>query len=72
MVKVLIADDLADGATDIFVNRGIEVDRKVGLKKDELIAIIDQYDGLAVRSACKPVRSPGSLAGRMANSARSR
>ncbi|MEZ5938459.1 MAG: phosphoglycerate dehydrogenase [Hyphomonadaceae bacterium] len=54
MVKVLIADDLADGATDIFKNRGIEVDRKVGLKKDELIKIIDQYDGLAVRSACKP------------------
>ncbi|MBI1358696.1 MAG: phosphoglycerate dehydrogenase [Alphaproteobacteria bacterium] len=54
MVKVLIADDLADGATDIFRNRGIEVDRKVGLKKDELIKIIGEYDGLAVRSACKP------------------
>ena len=54
MVKVLIADDLAPGAADIFRNRGIEVDFKVGLKKDELIKIIGQYDGLAVRSACKP------------------
>jgi D-3-phosphoglycerate dehydrogenase len=54
MVKVLIADDLAPGAADIFRNRGIEVDMKVGLKKDELIAIIGDYDGLAVRSACKP------------------
>jgi len=34
--------------------RGIEVDFKVGLKKDELIKIIGEYDGLAVRSACKP------------------
>ena len=53
-VKVLIADDLAPGAADIFRNRGIEVDFKVGLKKDELIKIIGEYDGLAVRSACKP------------------
>ncbi len=53
-MKVLIADDLAPGAADIFRNRGIEVDMKVGLKKDELIKIIGEYDGLAVRSACKP------------------
>jgi D-3-phosphoglycerate dehydrogenase len=53
-VKVLIADDLAPGAADILRNRGIEVDTRVGLKKDELIAIIGDYDGLAVRSACKP------------------
>ena len=53
-VKVLIADDLAPGAADIFRNRGIEVDMKVGLKKDDLIKIIGEYDGLAVRSACKP------------------
>ena len=41
-VKVLIADDLAPGAADIFRNRGIEVDIKVGLKKDELIKIIGE------------------------------
>lgn len=54
MPKVLIADDLSQAAVDIFTNRGIETDIKVGLSKDELIAIVDQYDGLAVRSACKP------------------
>ncbi|MEQ8557825.1 MAG: phosphoglycerate dehydrogenase [Henriciella sp.] len=54
MTKVLIADDLSPAAVDIFKNRGIETDIKVGLSKDELIEIIPQYDGLAVRSACKP------------------
>ncbi len=53
-IKVLISDDLAEGAVDIFKNRGIEVDVKVGLSKEELIEIIPQYDGLAVRSATKP------------------
>ena len=51
--KVLISDDLAAGAADIFRNRGVEVDVKVGLKKDELIKIVGQYDGLAIRSATK-------------------
>src|SRR5262249_9173517 len=32
---------------------GVGVDVKTGLKKDELLKIIDQYDGLAVRSATK-------------------
>ena len=54
MPKVLIADDLSQAAVDIFTNRGIATDIKVGLSKDELLAIVDQYDGLAVRSACKP------------------
>ncbi|MEM8921090.1 MAG: phosphoglycerate dehydrogenase, partial [Pseudomonadota bacterium] len=54
MPKVLIADKLAAGAVDIFKNRGLEVDVKVGLSKEELIDIISEYDGLAVRSACKP------------------
>ena len=54
MPKVLIADNLSPAAVDIFKARGLEVDLKPGLSKDELIAIIPQYDGLAVRSACKP------------------
>ncbi|MEL6473468.1 MAG: phosphoglycerate dehydrogenase [Pseudomonadota bacterium] len=54
MTKVLIADKLAPEAVDIFKAKGIETDIKVGLSKDELIAIIADYDGLAVRSACKP------------------
>jgi D-3-phosphoglycerate dehydrogenase len=51
--KVLIADELSPKALDIFRSRGIEVDVRVGLKKTELLGIIDGYDGLAVRSATK-------------------
>ena len=54
MPKVLIADKLSPAAAEIFRNRGLEVDVKPGLSKEELIEIIPQYDGLAVRSACKP------------------
>ena len=53
MPKVLISDELSQAAIDIFKARGVDVDFKPGLKKDELIAIIGQYDGLAVRSNTK-------------------
>jgi D-3-phosphoglycerate dehydrogenase len=53
MPKVLISDELSPRAAQIFRDRGVEVDEKPGLKKDELIAIIGQYDGLAIRSATK-------------------
>ncbi|EMD83199.1 phosphoglycerate dehydrogenase [Pacificimonas flava] len=52
--KVLIADKMSPKAAEIFRQRGVEVDEKPGLSKDELIAIIADYDGLAVRSATKP------------------
>ena len=51
--KVLISDELSPAAVAIFEERGIEADVKVGLTKDELEAIIGDYDGLAVRSATK-------------------
>lgn len=53
MPKVLIADSLSPRALEIFRSRGLEVDVKVGLKPDEVKAIIGDYDGLAVRSATK-------------------
>ncbi len=53
MPKVLISDKLSTAAVDIFKDRGVDVDFKVGLAKEELIEIIDQYDGLAIRSATK-------------------
>lgn len=53
MPKVLISDALSPAAIAIFKERGVEVDQKVGLKPDELAAIIDQYDGLAIRSNTK-------------------
>jgi D-3-phosphoglycerate dehydrogenase / 2-oxoglutarate reductase len=51
--RVLIADQLSSAAVDIFKQRGIQTDVKVGLSKDELEKIIGPYDGLAVRSATK-------------------
>ena len=53
MPKVLISDKMSPKAAEIFRARGIEVDEKPGLTKEELIAIIPQYDGLAIRSATK-------------------
>ena len=53
MPRVLIADQLSAAAEAIFRERGLEVDTRVGLKPDQLLAIIGDYDGLAVRSATK-------------------
>ena len=53
MPKVLIADELSPKALEIFRSRGVEVDVRVGLKKAELLQIIENYDGLAVRSTTK-------------------
>ena len=53
MPKVLISDKMSPRAEEIFKQRGIEVDVITGLDRDELIKIIDQYDGLAVRSSTK-------------------
>ncbi|WOR14940.1 phosphoglycerate dehydrogenase [Hyphomonas sp. FCG-A18] len=54
MPKVLIGDTLAPAAVEIFHNRGIETETAVGLNTEELIAKIPEFDGLVVRSACKP------------------
>ncbi len=53
MPKVLISDKLSPAAVEIFKTRGIEVDIKSGLAPEELIAIIGDYDGLAIRSNTK-------------------
>lgn len=53
MSKVLISDKLDPNAVEIFKKAGVEVDFKAGLKPEEQLAIIDQYDGLAIRSETK-------------------
>jgi D-3-phosphoglycerate dehydrogenase len=52
--KVLIADKMSPRAEQIFKDRGIDVDVKTGLDRDQLIAIVGDYNGLAVRSSTKP------------------
>jgi D-3-phosphoglycerate dehydrogenase len=51
--KVLIADELSPKALDIFRSRGVAVEVRTGLKKPDLLSIIGDYEGLAVRSATK-------------------
>ena len=53
--RVLVSDKLSETAVQIFRDRGIEVDFEpdLGKNKEKLISIIDQYDGLAIRSATK-------------------
>jgi D-3-phosphoglycerate dehydrogenase len=63
--RVLIADALSPAAVEIFRQRGVEADVKVGLSKDELIAIIGDYDGLAVRSATKATKDVVAVAKRL-------
>ena len=51
--RVLVADDLSAEGVEILRKAGLEVDVRVGLKPDELLAIVGDYDAIAVRSATK-------------------
>ncbi len=51
--RVLIADKLSPAAAQIFADRGVATDTKIGLDKDQLAEIIGDYDGIAIRSATK-------------------
>ena len=53
MPRVLIADKLSPAALAIFKERGVDADVKTGLSKEELLAIVADYDGIAIRSATK-------------------
>jgi D-3-phosphoglycerate dehydrogenase len=53
MPRVLISDQMDPKAAEIFRANGVEVDERPGLGKEELKAIIGDYDGLAIRSATK-------------------
>jgi D-3-phosphoglycerate dehydrogenase / 2-oxoglutarate reductase len=54
-IRVLVSDKLSETAVQIFRDRGVEVDYlpDLGKDKDALMAVIHQYDGLAIRSATK-------------------
>ncbi len=53
MPRVLIADQMSPLALETFTRRGIDAHERTGLSKDELKAILPEYDGLAVRSSTK-------------------
>src|SRR5580765_6390183 len=64
-IRVLISDDMSKKAVEILQKAGFSVDFKVGLKPEELAAIIGEYHGLGVRSATKitaaVLANPGKL-----------
>ncbi|MEG3145927.1 phosphoglycerate dehydrogenase [Sphingomonas sp. RT2P30] len=57
MPKVLISDKMDPKAAQIFRERGVEVDEITGKTPEELIAMIGQYDGLAIRSSTKVTKA---------------
>ena len=53
-MKVLVSDNLSQRGIDILKNEdGIDVDIKIGMSPEELVKVIPQYQGLAIRSATK-------------------
>ena len=57
MPKVLISDKMDPRAAQIFRERGVEVDEITGKTPEEVIAIIGDYDGLAIRSSTKVTKA---------------
>lgn len=53
MPKVLISDKMSPLASQIFKERGVQVEVKTGMSNEELINCIEHYDGLTVRSLTK-------------------
>ncbi len=51
--RVLVADDLSAEGVEILRKAGLHVDVRVGMKPEELEAIVGDYDAIAVRSATK-------------------
>ena len=65
MPKVLISDQMDPQAARIFRERGVEVDEITGKTPAELIAIIGDYDGLAIRSSTKVTKEVLAAAPRL-------
>jgi D-3-phosphoglycerate dehydrogenase len=64
-MRILVADKLADEGLDYLKQNNADFDAKVGLKEDELAAIVGDYDALIVRSGAKVtakvLANPGKL-----------
>ena len=55
-MKVLVADDISKSGVEMLKAQGYKVDVRTGLKEDELVKIIKDYDVMLVRSATKVTR----------------
>ena len=63
--KVLISDSMSSQAADIFEERGVDVTQSSKLSEDELLAMIGDFDGLAVRSSTKVTEALLQQAGKL-------
>ena len=52
-MKILISDKMSDKVEDVLKSKSIEYDIKTGMTPEELKSVIDQYDGILIRSATK-------------------
>lgn len=52
-MRILITDNISEKGVKLMQEAGMEVDQKVGISEDEIIAIIANYDALVVRSQTK-------------------
>ena len=57
MPKILISDSISGVAQKIFEKNNISVDVKTALSEEEIIKIIQEYDGMVVRSATKVTKN---------------
>ncbi len=55
-MKVLVADEISKNGVELLKAQGYKVDVKTGMKEDELVKVIKDYDVLLVRSATKATR----------------
>ncbi|MBI2840705.1 MAG: phosphoglycerate dehydrogenase [Acidobacteria bacterium] len=55
-MRILVSDDISESALGVFSGTGWSVQKRTGLKSEELAAIIAEYDALLVRSATKVTR----------------
>ena len=54
MARILVSDPIANEGVDLLQSEsGIEVDVKTGMTPQELLQVVDSYDGLVVRSETK-------------------
>jgi len=64
-MRILVADKLALEGLEILKQSGIDYDEKIGLKPEEIGAIIGEYDACIVRSGAKvtakSLENPGKL-----------
>ena len=52
-MKILISDKMSNKVEDVLKSKSIDYDIKTGLEPNELKSIIDDYDGILIRSATK-------------------